>query len=992
VNGSPEATDDQDLRTIEAVIGTCPGVSRVAARLAVGADHDERLIAYVVGRPGTGHELAAEIRAHLLANLSPYAVPDAVVLIADLPLTAAGGTDFDLLPAPLWSAGSPRDGRQEMLCEIFAAVLELPGVGIDEDFFELGGDSMLATRLVSRIQSVLDVDLTVRDLFEAPTVAMVSDRIAGAGRARPALVPVPRPDQIPASSGQRRLWFLEQLNGAGALYSIPLALRLAGPFDESALQAALTDVLARHEALRTRFRYEDDELWQVVTPVEQARLVLRTLSIAPLTVEAALTESAGQGFDLTTELPIRATLYRLGPDDHVLSVTVHHSAADGWSVGVLLHDLAWAYGARAVGRAPVWELVTFQCADHTLWQRELLGDESDSDSRAAQGLAYWRETLADLPTGLDLPLDRPRAAVAAHRGSLMPIEFPVELHQQLLKLGRDGRATLFMVLQAGLGALLNRLGAGATIPVGIPLAGRAEPAFDRTVGLLVNTLVLRVEVGGDPTFESLLSRTRGTALAAYGEQEVPFDRLVEVLNPRRSLDRHPLFQVSLVLQNLPSSPVRFPGLSVAELQVETGLAKFDLAMALTEHFEESGDPAGMSGVIEYDADLFDPATISMLADGLVGLLAAAAAAPQTPIGELTFSASAGLAELAARPRPLAVADEPVATASGRVVTWKEQVLCDLFGEVLLLPEVGPDENFFELGGHSLLAVQLVQRLNAALGLEVGAQSLFAAPTAHSLAQHLATDVSGELLEPIVSLGSRNRGRPLFVVHAVMGLSWSYTSLLPYLDPDQVVYGLQAPGTVNARDRPSSLRELAMQYVARIRVLQPIGPYRLAGWSLGGLIAHELACVLEGLGEQVELLALIDAYPLRAQPSDQGVFAALTATLEPAAGLAPPDRATTLDRLRTGLGLSPADAERLVEVALGLSRLAGGHHPGTFQGRVLFFAASQHPVDGLKPQLWDSFVDGVVDVHRVTGSHYQLLSGPAAGQIGTRLRAELSGRK
>ncbi|MDT0347793.1 condensation domain-containing protein, partial [Streptomyces sp. DSM 44938] len=313
---------------------------------------------------------------------------------------------------------------------------------------------------------------------------------------------------------------------------------------------------------------------------------------------------------------------------------LHHIAVDGWSVGVVLRDVGVAYAARVAGRVPVWEVLPVQCADHAVWQRELLGDEDDSESVGGRQIAYWREALAGLPEELPLPADRPRPARASYRGGTVPVDIPAALHAQLLEIAGQNKATMFMVLQAGFGALLGRLGGGRTIPVGVPVAGRTDAALDDVVGLFVNTLVLRVDLTGDPGFGELVTRVRETALEAYAHQDVPFDRLVEALNPERSLSRHPLFQVSMVLQNAPGSTADLPGLAVEDVPIRIDGVKFDLLLGWRETFDAEGAPAGLHGGLEYSADLFDEATAERVGRRLVRLLTAAVADPARPVGAL----------------------------------------------------------------------------------------------------------------------------------------------------------------------------------------------------------------------------------------------------------------------------------------------------------------------------------------------------------------------
>ncbi|MER6583678.1 amino acid adenylation domain-containing protein, partial [Nonomuraea sp. NPDC001023] len=470
---------------------------------------------------------------------------------------------------------------------------------------DLGGHSLLAARLTVRIRETFGAAVPIRAVFDAPTPAGLAARLGVTAAPRPPLLPSlksgPQPDPVPLSSAQARLWFLYRMEGPDPTYNIPLALRLGGDVDRAALRAALDDVVARHEILRTVFPDRDGvpcqrilDRYSVPMPVWQ-----------PAEPAAAMRRIARRGFDLAAEPPFRAHLLRLGRDEHVLMLVLHHIAGDGWSAGPLVGDLRVAYEARRSGRAPAFGPPPVQYADYTLWQRDL----------PLTGLEHWRATLAGLPDRLDLPLDRPRPAVLGGDGGTVPVAFPPVLMAEVEALARRARASVFMVLHAALAALLTRLGAGTDIPIGTPVAGRGHSALDGSVGFYVNTVVLRADTSGDPSFAELLDRVKAADLTAFDHAELPFDRLVEALNPPRSRDRHPLFQVMLVHQDAAEPP----GVEV----VHTGTAKFDLTLNV--------GPSG-AGFLEYNSDLFDRATAHTLAGRLTRLLEQAVADPDRPLG------------------------------------------------------------------------------------------------------------------------------------------------------------------------------------------------------------------------------------------------------------------------------------------------------------------------------------------------------------------------
>ncbi|MGP3924193.1 amino acid adenylation domain-containing protein [Streptomyces sp. 8N616] len=619
---------------IEAVLAAHEAVARCAVVVREDRPGDQRLVAYVVPAGGAA-DTAALIR-YASRQLPPYMVPSAVVALDELPWTPNGKLDRRALPAPEYgpkTAGrAPRSLREEILCGLFADVLGLPSVSIDDGFFDLGGHSLLATKLVSRVRSVLGAEITVARIFQTPTVAALAPALDGTGAARPAVTALPRPDRIPLSYAQQRLRFLDLLEEDSTAYNAPGTLRLTGNLDVEALRQALSDVVARHESLRTVFAEDADGFHQVVLEPEAARVELPVHEVTESELRDQLAAAARHAFDLATEPPLRAWLFALSEREHVLMLLLHHIAGDGWSMRPLVRDLSAAYTARTAGAAPSWEALPVQYADYSLWQREILGTEDDADSEIARQLAYWKQAVEGMPQELPLPTDRPRTDAVSQRGGRVAFEIRAELHGRLGALSQAGHASLFMVVQAALASLLTRLGAGSDIPLGTPVAGRTDDAVEELVGFFANTLVLRADTSGDPTFTELISRVREASLAAYEHQDLPFERLVEVVNPQRSLSRHPLFQVCLTLHNTDpratvAEVVHFPGLDVALEPVPVEDTKFDLNFELTERYDDAGRHAGIHAELEYSADLFGPAAAHALARRFLRVLTAIAEAP-----------------------------------------------------------------------------------------------------------------------------------------------------------------------------------------------------------------------------------------------------------------------------------------------------------------------------------------------------------------------------
>jgi amino acid adenylation domain-containing protein len=619
-------TDDQvKIRGYRVELGEIAGVlaehSQVAhaAVVASGTGHAKRLVGYVV----CPDETCGELRDFLRRRLPDYMVPAAFVAVETLPLTVNGKLDVRALPAPSFNtereSRSPRTPAEQTLCGLFADVLGLPEVGIDDNFFDLGGHSLLATRLVSRARTALAVELTIRDLFEAPTVAELIDRTATHRPARPPLVPAERPDELPLSSAQQRLWVIQHLEGTSAAYNFPLVLRLRGNLDLDAWRAALADVVGRHEALRTIFGERDGVPFQRVVPdaVAPIDLVQATESdLGPL-VRATVTRP----FDLTAELPIRVTVAELAPDEHVVVLLLHHITTDEWSDRPFLRDLADAYRARRDGQAPDWEPLPVQYADYTIWQRHLL------DAVGDEQLDYWHRSLDGAPEEIELPTDRPRPARPAFTGGSIELDLDPAVAAALRNLAQDTGASMFMVLHAAVAALLRRLGAGEDLPIGAPIAGRTDEALDELVGFFVNTLVLRTDVSGDPGFTELVQRVKETALAAFSHADVPFESVVERLNPVRTPARNPLFQVMVGYHARGEDLLDLPGLDVEGLPFDTGTAKFDLVLSFTDNLR-----SGRIGCrIEYADELFDAETVRRLGTRLSRLLDAVTSDPDEPV-------------------------------------------------------------------------------------------------------------------------------------------------------------------------------------------------------------------------------------------------------------------------------------------------------------------------------------------------------------------------
>ncbi|HSF42722.1 MAG TPA: non-ribosomal peptide synthase/polyketide synthase [Thermoanaerobaculia bacterium] len=683
-----------ELGEIEAVLSARPGVHEAAVLVHDGAPAGPRLVAYVEGEAAAG-----ELRRALEERLPSYIVPSAFVVLESFPRTPNGKVDRRALrtaagelPQATRESEAPRTPVEEVIATIWADLLGLDRVGATESFFALGGHSLLATRAVARLRTALGVELPLRALFEAPTVAELAARIealrAPGRELAPLIVPTSRDRDLPLSFAQERLWLLDQLEPGSAVYNIPAAVALRGTLQAGALAAAMGEVVRRHEALRTTFTAVGGASCQRIAspaPVPLPRIDLTALPEPRRRAETArlAAEEAARPFDLAAGPLLRARLLRLAGDEHLALLTLHHIVSDGWSTGVLVSELAALYGAFAQGLPSPLPEPALQYADFVAWQREwLCGGTLDSE------MAWWREQLAGAPEVLELPADRPRPPVQSLRGAKLAFSIDPGLTRRLYALTRRQGATLFTTLLAVFQVLLLRYTGQTDFLVGAPVAGRTRSELEGLIGLFVNTLVLRARAEGDPSFADLLARARETALDAFEHQDLPFDKLVAELRPERSLSRAPLVQVALALQNAPSPPLVLPWLSLEPVAVESGTSRFDLTLVLAE---EGG---GISGVVEHSTDLFDRETIERLAGHFANLLASAAARPEPRLSELEMLSEPELRQVLAGWNDTATPYPREATVHGRFAEQARRA---------------PAAPAVEMGGESLSYGELARR-------------------------------------------------------------------------------------------------------------------------------------------------------------------------------------------------------------------------------------------------------------------------------------------
>jgi amino acid adenylation domain-containing protein len=992
---------------IEHVLGQHPAVLEAVVVTRAERPDDVRLVAYVVVDEAS---TPPDLRAFVRERLPEYMVPNVVVCLPELPRTPNGKVDRGRLPdpAPAVSPGSgsrPLDGPYERtLADIWCDVLGVEGVGAADNFFSLGGHSLLAMRVVSRLRRELGIELPVRALFERPVLedlAAAVDRQASAATApaRESIRPADRSGPVPLSSTQRRLWFLDRLNPGSTAYTIPAALRLRGALDLPALRRSLDAIVERHEILRTTFPVSNGEPVQQVGP--RASLPMRVddlRHVASADRQAEILRRARAAAAIPFQLDrgplVRATLLVLDDTDHVLIVTMHHIVSDGWSIGIFLRELLASHDAFASGGEPEMVPLPIQFADFALWQHARL-----SGSELDRQVAYWRARLAGAPALLALSTDRPRPAVESHRGDRRPIVVPAPLRAALVSAGQRKGATPFMTLLAAWQALLSRYTGQPDIVVGSPIAGRTMHETEPLIGCFVNTLPLRTDVSGDPTFAELLGRVRDTTLEAYEHDDVPFEHLVEALQPRRSLSHAPVFQVMFVLQNTPMPGRTGRMLDVESIELPGDTSKFDLTLALVE------TPAALHGTLEYATDLFDRQTIDAMTVDYLALLSAVAASPDAPISTLMPDVT----WLTGRARTAADAiAAPGAARSPDTATAEELAIAAIWQDVLGVPQVRPDEDFFALGGHSLLAVRMLLRIRDSLHVDVELRQFFAQPTVAGLAALVACGgreprpATPVARSPLVRLHGGSDARRCYCVHPGGGQVFWYRALASRLGTDVTVDGLEARGLDGAQPPHVRIEAMAASYLDAIADAEPREPYALVGWSLGGLVALEMAQQLAALGREVDALVLLDTRLVGDRPAhvdESMLLARFVRDLAALAGQPPPllpaleglgaeeQLAAVVDcSVEAGLWPRAAGADRLrrqYDVFRANARAMLAYDAGAYAAGPIWYFEAEASAGASGP--WRGIAAGGLVLRTVPGDHYTMLRPPHVDVLAAGLR-------
>ncbi|MFD3744469.1 amino acid adenylation domain-containing protein [Nocardia sp. NPDC058633] len=773
-----------ELGEVEAAIAAHPAVAHCVVVVTEDPAIGAMLAAYVV--PAEETVDLEQVQAFAAGGLPEYMVPSAFAVIPEIPLTVNGKLDKRALPAATPAAvrthRAPATSTERKVCALFGALFSLDEVSAEDSFFELGGHSLLAARLVAQVRAEFGVELDVRVVFDSPTpaalaadlvarflaefdidldavdndfddapaaesvvaidtagtdaTASTTDTVAGfagdevraaAGSNRPVLAAGPRPERVPLSYSQLAMWFQYRMEGAGSVGNLPLAMRFDGPLDIVALRAALDDVVARHESLRSTFPEHAGSPYQVVHPATAVVLPVREVTADRLDAELAMI--ADYHFALDGEPLIRAELLVLDANTHVLSLLVHHIVADHASFGVLLDDLTTAYRARSEhGGAPDWSPLPIQFADYALWQRELFDQATPSEFAQAQ-LDYWRTQLADTPDEISVAHDRPRPPVLGKRGEVVTFSLPASVRSGLEALAMRSGATEFMVCQAAVATLLHTLGGGTDITLGTPVAARTDPATTNLIGLFANMVVLRNDLSNAPTLRETVIRARDVVLDANTHQELPIERLVESLNPRRSRSRNPLFQSMIHFRGADWAPTTLPFAASGQSTVTVLPADFDVSFLDLNLSLNVTAEGGMDVRVVVNADLYDPATAALIADALAATLRAFAETPDLAVADLRVLPAADLERLLAEPAPVAVnAAAPGAAADSDT----EATLITLIEELLETTDVTGEDNFFAIGGDSVISIQWSARA-AELGLALTPQLVFECATITELA-------------------------------------------------------------------------------------------------------------------------------------------------------------------------------------------------------------------------------------------------------------------
>ena len=1038
-----------ELGEIEHQINQLKGIENVLLR--VMGETEKRLVAYLV----TSRPIDLDwVRQSLEETLPEYMIPSVLMPIEQLPLNANGKVDTAALPDPFNQPDEKREPElnpaknpvEDIISSLYSQVLGKPAVKPQDNFFELGGHSLLATQLVTRIRETLQIPLTLHTLFENPVLEnlarKVEDQLKGAsGESKPeVVVPITRRTgapgaPLPLSFSQERLWFLEQLEPDSPNYNVPLAFRWEGVLDTVALAQSFKQLEMRHETLRTRFEERAGRPVQIVAAEGRAPFILidfTGFSPGDENHLRLLNQDTHRPFQLDRDPLLRVSLYRLRPNLHILLMNMHHIIADGWSMETLYLELKAFYRAQQAQTKPDLPPLPVQYGDFAVWQRQNFADASLERQRD-----YWRQQLSGIPPYITLPLDKPRPEIQTFNGAVLGFRISNDLTRAAETLCLQKGFTLFMVTSAIYAHWLARISGQTDLCVGTPIANRTHSKLEGLIGFFVNTLVLRFQLNEqEQSFTQCLEHVRKMALGAYTHQDMPFEQLVEHLQPPRDLGRSPLFQVIFTFDTGRGGGVGeglgLPGINHCLQRFDYRVAKFELTLNLTR------DKNGLQGDLVYHTDLFLPETAKAMVASFQALFKALITHPEQPTATLlkkditpfpkplydglapnnprktSISEGSGQGRQASRSEPdSGVTAPPVSQRPDPL----EGILTDIWQELLSRKNLNRHDDFFAIGGHSLMAVRLVDKIRQQWGVTLPLSGLFKARTLAAMATLISSSMkrSPENAQKtkkssrqkdassLVEISPGGKGRPLFLVHPVGGNVLCYAGLSLYLGKNRPVYGLQSIGLMGTKSPLTEIPAMATLYLKEILRLQPKGPYLVAGWSLGGIIAFEMARQLRKQRKTVKLFMLDSVAPhllnsgnqpeeadlLHWFAQDLAGLAGKPATLskQDLAKLTGEQRFSKVLQEATGWLPENCDVEQIENLYRVFRANCHGvlqYKPGPTKGKVTLFRA-EHPRENFPKHMgWKPFAKGKLQVIPITGDHYTMLHGEHLSKLAKRL--------